>query len=168
MTVDTQVRSFFVRDDGEVPNHPDLPAIVYERVFADYPAGIEAAFNRHQWTGSWTGGIYDYHHYHSNTHEVLGVQSGSATVLIGGDAGERVTLATGDVIVLPAGTAHMLLDASPDFAVVGAYPGGITPNMRERNPTDRAQAISEIRSVPVPPMDPVYGEEGPLLHKWVK
>ncbi|GAE06505.1 cupin domain-containing protein [Paenibacillus sp. JCM 10914] len=163
-----QVRSFFVKDDGEVPNNPDLPVIVYEGIFAERPDSLEGAFNRHQWTGSWTGGVYDYHHYHSNTHEVLGVKSGSATVLIGGDAGERLTLGVGDVMVLPAGTAHMKIDASPDFAVVGAYPGGSTPNLRERNPTDRTQAIAEIRNVPVPPTDPVYGKEGPLLDKWVK
>ncbi|MUG68043.1 cupin domain-containing protein [Paenibacillus campinasensis] len=166
--MDIQIRSFFIQDDGEVPNNPDLPVVVYPGVFAERPDGLEPAFSRHQWTGSWTGGIYDYHHYHSNTHEVLGVQSGNATVLVGGDAGERLDLQVGDVIVLPAGTAHMLIEASPDFAVVGAYPNGTTPNTRERNPTDRTQSITEIRSVPVPSMDPVFGEDGPLLHKWVK
>lgn len=166
--MEVHVRSFFVNDDGEVPNNPDLPVIVYNGVFADDPSGLEAAFNRHRWSGSWSGGVYDYHHYHSNTHEVLGVRSGSATVLVGGDAGERLELATGDVIVLPAGTAHMKLTSTPDFEVIGAYPEENTPNMRERNPTDRAQAINEIQSVPVPDTDPVFGEEGPLLHKWVK
>jgi uncharacterized protein YjlB len=87
---------------------------------------------------------------------------------VGGEAGERLELATGDVIVLPAGTAHMKLTSTSDFEVIGAYPEGKTPNMRERNPTDRAQAINEIRSVPVPDTDPVFGEEGPLLDKWVK
>ena len=163
-----EVRSFFVKDDGEVPNNPELPVVVYKGVFAKNTNGIEAAFNRHQWKGSWTGGVYDYHHYHSNAHEVLGVRSGSATVLVGGDAGERLELEAGDVLVLPAGTAHQKLDGSPDFEVVGAYPDGMTPNLRERNPADRAQAIKEIRHVPVPETDPVYGEEGPLLHKWVK
>ena len=28
MTVEVHVRSFFVKDDGEVPNNPDLPVIV--------------------------------------------------------------------------------------------------------------------------------------------
>ncbi|NMO94378.1 cupin domain-containing protein [Paenibacillus lemnae] len=166
--METPIQSFFMKDDGEVPNHPDLPVIVYKGVFKDGPGGIESAFNRHGWTGSWSGGVYDYHHYHSNTHEVLGVRSGSATVLVGGDAGERLELAQGDVLVLPAGTAHKKLESSPDFEIVGAYPGGGTPNMRERNPTDRAQSIAEIRSVPVPDKDPVFGDEGPLRHKWVK
>ncbi len=162
------VRSFFVKDDGEVPNNPELPVIVYLGVFKDNPGGMEEAFQRHGWSGSWIGGIYDYHHYHTNTHEVLGVRSGAATVLIGGDAGERLELQTGDIIVLPVGTAHKKLTSSPDFEVVGAYPEGISPNLRERRPEERAQAIAEIRNVPVPVTDPVFGKEGPLLHKWVK
>ncbi|MBQ4899814.1 cupin domain-containing protein [Paenibacillus sp. Marseille-P2973] len=162
------VRSFFVKDDGEVPNNSELPVIVYLGVFKDNPDGMEEAFQRHGWSGSWTGGIYDYHHYHTNTHEVLGVKSGVATVLIGGEAGERLELQTGDVIVLPAGTAHKKLASSPDFAVAGAYPEGKSPNLRERRPEERTQAIAEVRNVPVPDKDPVFGEEGPLLHKWVK
>ncbi|ESU34493.1 hypothetical protein G3A_00875 [Bacillus sp. 17376] len=27
---------------------------------------------------------------------------------------------------------------------------------------------SQIKNVPIPETDPVYGETGPLLHKWVK
>ncbi|WP_160308922.1 hypothetical protein [Paenibacillus sp. DMB20] len=50
----------------------------------------------------------------------------------------------------------------------GAYPEGMTPNLRERNPADRAQSIHEIRNVPVPGTDPVYGNEGLLFYKWVK
>ena len=99
---------------------------------------------------------------------MLGVKSGEATVLIGGDAGERLDLHPGDVIVLPAGTAHKKLASSSDFEVVGAYPEGVSPNLRERRPEERAQAIAEIRNVPVPVSDPVFGAEGPLLHKWVK
>lgn len=164
--MDVQVRSILLVDDGEVPNHPELPILIYPGVFAAHPGAIEESFNRHQWTGSWTGGVYDYHHYHSNTHEVLGVQSGSATLLIGGESGERLDVRTGDVIVLPAGTAHMNLESSPDFQVVGAYPEGRTPNLRKRTPSERTQSIPEVRSVPLPEQDPVYGEEGPLLHKW--
>lgn len=166
--MEQQIRSYMFKDDGEVPNNPELPVMVYPGVFKDNPSGIEAVFERHGWTGSWTGGIYDYHHYHTNTHEVLGVKSGEATVLIGGDAGERLDLHPGDVIVLPAGTAHKKLASSSDFEVVGAYPEGVSPNLRERRPEERAQAIAEIRNVPVPVSDPVFGAEGPLLHKWVK
>lgn len=130
--MNSQTQTFQLADDGQIPNNPDLPVIIYKAVFKEQPDEIEAAFNRHQWTGSWTGGVYDYHHYHSNTHEVLGVKAGQATVLIGGDQGERLELHQGDVILLPAGTGHKNAESSPDFEVVGAYPGGKSPNMKKK------------------------------------
>ncbi|MBO2944612.1 cupin domain-containing protein [Paenibacillus sp. F411] len=166
--MDTPIQSFYVHDDGEVPNHPELPVMVYKGVFQDGALSMEAAFKRHGWSGSWSGGIYEEHHYHSNTHEVLGVKAGSATVLVGGDAGQRLELLEGDVLVIPAGVAHKKLESSFDFEVTGAYPNGASPNLRKRDPAQRAQSISEIQNVPIPDQDPVFGEEGPLLHKWVK
>lgn len=162
------VNTIMFRDDGEIPNNPDLPVIVYEHVFKDNPNDIEAAFNRHDWTGSWTGGVFDYHHYHSNTHEVLAVKRGNATILVGGEEGERLKVETGDVIVLPAGTGHKKIDSSDDFEVVGSYPGGITPNLRRRDTKSRNQDLSEIKHVPIPETDPVFGDKGPLLEKWIK
>jgi len=162
-----QIRSFFLDDRGDIPNNPDLPVIVYEGVFRDQ-LDMEPQFEQHNWTGIWTGDIYDYHHYHTNTHEVLGVKAGSATVLVGGDDGQRLELRAGDVVVFPAGTGHKKLDSSQDFEVVGAYPDGRTPDLKEKDPGKRAQAVNQIQNVPVPNTDPVYGEDGPLLHKWVK
>ncbi|MEH6988203.1 cupin domain-containing protein [Cytobacillus firmus] len=162
------IQTILLDDDGQIPNNQDLPVIIYKAVFKEQPVQIEAAFNRHQWTGSWMDGVYDYHHYHSNTHEVLGVKAGQATVLIGGDQGERLDISQGDVILLPAGTGHKKIESSPDFEVVGAYPGGTSPNMKKKDPSDRVQALAEINNVPVPQMDPVYGEEGPMLAEWRK
>lgn len=160
------IQTIMLDDDGQIPNNQNFPVIIYKAAFKEQPGEIEAAFNRHQWTGSWTGGVYDYHHYHSNTHEVLGVKAGEATVLIGGDQGERFEISQGDVILLPAGTGHKKIESSPDFEVVGAYPGGTSPNMKKKDPSDRVQALAEINNVPVPQMDPVYGEEGPMLSEW--
>lgn len=165
-TLDAQVRSFIVTDDGEIPNNPVFPVLVYKGVFGDRVEDMEPSFNRHDWTNSWTGDVYDYHHYHATTHEVLGVKSGQATMLIGGEAGERVELKTGDVIVLPAGTGHKKLDGTNDFEVVGAYSGGKHPDVRKKDPSARAQALSQISKVPAPPTDPVFGENGPLNKEW--
>jgi uncharacterized protein YjlB len=165
--METQVKSFFLNDAGDIPNNPDLPVIVYQGAFEDR-LDMDAQFEQHNWTGTWTGDVYDYHHYHTNTHEVLGVKTGQATVLIGGDSGERLELKAGDVVVLPAGTGHKKIESSEDFAVVGAYPNGSTPDLKQKDPGVRAQAISQIKNVPVPATDPVYGENGPLLDKWVK
>ena len=164
--MDSQIQMILLNDDGQIPNNPVFPVIIYKGVFKGEPGEIASAFSRHQWTGSWTGGVYDYHHYHSNTHEVLGVKAGQATVLIGGDEGERLEVSEGDVILLPAGTGHQKIESSPDFEVVGAYPGGTSPNMKKKDPSDRVQALAEIKNVPVQKEDPVYGEEGPMLAEW--
>jgi len=162
------VKTFMFRDDGEIPNNPELPVIVYEQIFKDNPEDIESTFNRHEWTGSWSGGVYDYHHYHSNTHEVLGVKNGEATILVGGEEGERLQVKMGDVIVLPVGTGHKKIESSDDFQVVGAYPNGTNPNLRRRDIKSRTQDLAEIKNVPIPNTDPVFGDTGPLLDKWIK
>lgn len=164
--METNIFSFQFKDDGEIPNNAKLPVIVYAGIFMDNPDGIEPVFNRHGWTNSWTNGVFDYHHYHTNTHEVLGVKSGTAVVLIGGERGERLDLKIGDVIVLPAGTGHKRLSQSPDFSVVGAYPDGKSPNLKKRDSSGRTRSLNEIRNVPVPETDPVFGSEGPLLQQW--
>jgi uncharacterized protein YjlB len=45
-------------------------------------------------------GIYDFLHFHSATHEVLGFARGTVTIEFGGRRG-RLTLHAGDVAVLP-------------------------------------------------------------------
>lgn len=160
------VQKLNFQDDGSIPNNPNLPVLLYEGTFKENPSAIEKTFNEHGWTNSWQGGVFDYHHYHSNTHEVLGVRSGSATIRLGGEQGETVTVKEGDVAVLPAGTGHKKLDASDDFQVVGAYPNGINPNKKLGKPEERPHALEEIASVPLPLQDPIYGEEGPLFDSW--
>lgn len=162
------VLTFQCKDDGEIPNNEKLPVVVYQGVFAEAPDDIEAVFNRHGWTNSWINGIFDYHHYHTNTHEVLGVKAGTAIVLIGGERGERLELKTGDIIVLPAGTGHKRIGQSPDFSVVGAYPDGKGPNLKKRDAASRTQSLKEIEHVPLAETDPVFGEKGPLLDYWKK
>lgn len=154
------------KDDGVIPNNPKLPVIVYEGVFKENPNEIEATFNRHNWLRSWSGDVFDYHHYHSNSHEVLGVMAGSVTVLIGGENGELLNLNIGDVLLLPAGTGHKKLESSDDFVIVGAYPNGNGYNLKKRDTGVRAQSLAEIQSVPLPESDPVYGDSGPMLQVW--
>jgi uncharacterized protein YjlB len=40
---------------------------------------MEELFRQNGWRASWRDGIYDYVHYHSRIHEVLGVARGKAT-----------------------------------------------------------------------------------------
>jgi uncharacterized protein YjlB len=64
------------------PN-PKLPFIFYRspvRVVraADPAALFEVLFARNGWKDSWRYGIYDYAHFHSQIHEVIGIAHGEA------------------------------------------------------------------------------------------
>lgn len=154
------------KDDGSIPNNPSLAVAIYSGAFKSNPEKIEETFNNNGWTNSWTGGVFDYHHYHSNTHEVLGVGSGSALLLIGGEQGQQIEVNAGDVAVLPAGTGHKKISTSEDFQIVGAYPGGVSPNKKTGDLDERPYVLEDIRNTPLPQKDPVYGNEGPLLDEW--
>ena len=107
--------TFVFRSDGIVPNNT-LPLIVRRGAIppsADDPTkAFEATFAKNGWTNAWRDGILDYHHYHSTTHEVLGVASGSGQVRFGGEGGELVAVTAGDVVIVPAGVAHALINAA--------------------------------------------------------
>ena len=97
------------KDDGIFPNSP-LPLLFYHQALtteAKDPASIFAErFAENGWTNSWRNGVYFFPHYHSTSHEVLGVYSGTATLRLGGERGKNVEVRAGDVIVIPAGVAH--------------------------------------------------------------
>jgi uncharacterized protein YjlB len=76
---------------------------------------IDALFETHGWTRSWRDTVYDFVHYHSQIHEVMGVARGSAKIECGGLKGRVLSLKAGDVLVLPAGTGHRVIDASRNF-----------------------------------------------------
>ena len=92
------------------------------------------------WGDSWRNGIYDYAHYHSRIHEVLGVARGQARVRFGGAKGRALKLKAGDGVILPAGTGHELLSGSKDLLVIGAYP----PSARMMSASLRAKRKSMI------------------------
>jgi uncharacterized protein YjlB len=157
-------------DDGIFPNSR-YPVIVYKDKIdfsqVNGPDAVEALFKKNGWGNSWRNGIYTYHHYHSTAHEVLGVYSGSADVMMGGEKkGESFYIKKGDVVLIPAGVAHKKLSSSEDFRVVGAYPEGQSWNMNYGKDGERPGADQNIKKVPYPPYDPVYGKSGPLQLYW--
>jgi uncharacterized protein YjlB len=164
----SNVLIFYFEDDGTIPNNPDLPVLFYQGVLKDKAGEAEAVFNRNNWLNSWTNGVFAYHHYHSNAHEVLGVLRGNALLQIGGESGKKVEVHAGDIIVLPAGTGHKKLGASPDFKVAGAYPNGMSCNLKTGRKEERPAVLNEIKQVPLPEQDPVYGDQGPLIMQWKK
>jgi uncharacterized protein YjlB len=72
--------------------------------------------------------MYREAHYHSTTHEGLGVFRGNARMRFGvsdddnAEHGIQLTVSAGDVIVIPAGVAHCALRESGGFSMVGSYP----------------------------------------------
>jgi len=166
----THVQTHHLTDDGVFPNNPNLPLLVYPQAVAITglkPAvAFETRFGSNRWGDSWRNGIYDYHHYHSTAHEVLGVFSGSARVACGGDGGVVLEVHAGDVVVIPAGVAHKNLGSSGDFGVVGAYPEGQDWDMNTGKPGERPKADRAIATVPLPHADPVFGAAGPLVSLW--
>jgi uncharacterized protein YjlB len=113
-------------------------------------------FAEHGWGGSWVDGIFDFHHFHSTSHEALAVVAGSAVVELGGPQGESFEVTAGDVVVLPAGTGHRRASARDGFTVVGAYPAGQEDYDLLRQADDAARA--RIAALGAPPEDPVGGE----------
>jgi len=159
------------RDDGIIPNNPKLPFIHYLGAVAlpergDPAAVFEELFERNGWGDSWRNGIYDYVHYHSGTHEVLGVARGHARVRFGGNSGKVVDLREGDVVILPAGTGHQSLDASKDLLVIGAYPPNGKYDECRGSRQEHERALESIPKVHLPAKDPVYGADGPLMDAW--
>src|SRR5437868_15478690 len=122
-----QPEQFRFTDDGVFPNSL-LPLLVYRQALAtkdgDGGSVVEECLAENDWTNSWRNGVYSFAHYHSTTHEALGVYRGSATLRLGGEHGKNVEVHAGDVIVIPTGVAQRKVEASEDFGVVGAYPDG--------------------------------------------
>jgi uncharacterized protein YjlB len=167
----SEVQAFRFEDDGETPNNPRLPMLVYHGAIAldgerDAAVPFERAFARHGWGDGWRNGIHSFLHFHTGAHEVLGIARGRATVEFGGASGQTLTVEAGDVVVLPAGTGHRRVSSSGDLLVVGAYPLSSPVDQKRPGQIDHAQAVAAIATVPVPEMDPVHGRTGPLVELW--
>lgn len=163
-----EIIKHILHDDGRFPNS-GLFLLIYKNVIKSTlhePSVFKEIFEGNYWKNSWDNGIYDYHHYHSITHEVLGVYKGKANVQFGGPRGIAEDVAEGDVIIIPAGVAHKCNNASDDFKCVGAYPDGRDYDIKKGEASDRPDTDKNIENVPLPDTDPVYGLEGPLILNW--
>jgi len=121
------------------------------------------------WVGAWVWSVFPYHHYHPDAHEVLTVLDGSARLALGGPQGAVHDVAAGDVLILPAGFGHRLIEAGSGFRVCGAYPRG-----QQHYSTIRAETAwpddlpTRLAAVPLPTADPIFGRDGHLLNAWAR
>src|SRR3954454_24752054 len=150
-----------------IPNHPSFAVLIYHDVGAakDGPDAARALFAEHGWGGSWVDGVFEFHHFHSTSHEALAVVAGAATLELGGPQGQAFDAAAGDVLVLPAGTGHRRATARAGFTVVGAYPAGQEDYdlLRGESAAEVEAARERIAALPAPPDDPVGG---PGVRQW--
>ena len=78
-----------------------------------------------------------------------------------------MTVAAGDIVVIPAGVGHRDIAHSPDLLIVGAYPDNAPrPDQYRGVPAEHARAVARIAAVPAPAADPVQGSDGPLARIW--
>jgi uncharacterized protein YjlB len=147
------------------------PLIIYHSAFSPSDASADQIESHLLKTGvvtpQWRYTMYDTTHFHSTTHEVLCVTAGRAKLCFGGEHNPgRVepVVKRGDVIVVPAGVSHRLLQSiDPDpFMMVGSYPNGESWDMCYGN-QDEESKISNIKNLSWFNKDPIYGDQGPVL-----
>ena len=164
-----EIETWIAPPGDRIPNHPHFPVVVYRRVEAVHrgAAAVRALFARHGWGGSWVDGVFDFHHFHSTSHEVLAVVEGTATLELGGPQGEAFER-RGRRRAGPA-RGHR----SPPRDGPGRVPrrrrlpgraGGLRPAARRR-PAEVAAARERIAALPAPPEDPVGGDGVPAWHR---
>lgn len=150
-----------------LPGNPDYPLLIYKQAVTDCDEKtVQTQLEQNDWRHAWVDSIYDFHHYHCNTHEVLVILSGTCQVQFGGDDRSIYAVNQGDVVIIPAGVAHKSLSMSDDFRCMGAYPFDVGHDMNYGTIEEYTKAIDAIKQVGLPKKDPILGEEGLLFKYW--
>ncbi|TDZ67852.1 Uncharacterized protein CTRI78_v002635 [Colletotrichum trifolii] len=166
-----RVSKHFIPAHGLLPNTSiqNKPLFIYHSAF---PSASASAIESHLSSVGvveprWRYTMYSTSHFHSTTHELLCISNGRARLCFGGEENKgRVepVVEKGDVVVVPAGVAHRLLeDLGGGFEMVGSYPKGRQWDMcyGKKGEEAKVEGIGELGWFA---KDPVYGDDGPLLH----
>ena len=161
----------YIKENHPFPNNP-LPVLYYPsevESLIEMPnseQNVLALFGINGYSNGWVNGIFPFHHFHANTHEVLACTAGEAAIQLGGPDTPIYTFSKGDVLLLPAGTAHKNIQASEDFKIVGAYPDGLEPDMQKGEAGDYENIKRMLASVAKPDKDPLEGNDGAVHEYW--
>lgn len=168
LNTEVKIIALQLEENEPFPNNTKLPVLLYRNVFGSSatPEIMEKTLADNNWKGSWRNGIYNFQHYHSTAHEALAVYSGWAEVQLGGPGSETVRIEKGDLVVLPAGTAHKRIDSGNGFAVVGAHPDSQNWDMNYGKTGETEPAKENIKNVALPGFDPVFGKGGKIFDFW--
>ncbi|OWZ62233.1 hypothetical protein AYX14_05636 [Cryptococcus neoformans] len=119
---------------------------------------------------SWRSPMSSIHHYHSTTQEAMVVTSGSARLCFGGPPEEgnngrlEVEVKKGDVMIVPAGVSHGMLENRGGFEMLGGYPIGAEDwDFCVGKEEEKGEAWERIKGLAWFEKDPVYGDQGPVL-----
>jgi len=160
---------YYFQDDGNIPNNR-LPVILYKKVIdhEDCSDWFEQTFQANGWSNNWRDIILPYDHFHSNTHEVLGLAWGEVSLKIGGKNGQIFQLQTGDVILIPAGVGHYSISEHTDYQFVGGYPNGNAWDLQTGlADEERSKIVRNIQAVETPDLDPIFGKKSLMIDKWI-
>ncbi len=158
-----------IPSNGFFPNNPRFPLLIYKQTFVmtnQSTQAIQELLQRNHWGQSWVDSIYNFHHYHSTTHEVLVMIEGAGTVQFGGDEGKVYEVSQGDVVIIPAGVAHKSPNLSRDFKCIGAYPRDVDFDMNYGKAEEHPRVDEQIKRAGLPKSDPVFGAHGLLFNYW--
>lgn len=162
---------------GLIPNTSlqNRPLMIYHSVFppSSNPNAdsISSHLTRipHGVRPAWRYTMYSHDHFHSTSHEVLAIASGSAKCSFGHMDNPKkveVELNTGDVVIVPAGVCHRMVEETRrPFMMVGSYPEGCEWDMcygtqGEEGKVDRIRGLVWLKA------DPIYGDGGPAVGVW--
>ncbi|KAJ5091550.1 hypothetical protein NUU61_006420 [Penicillium alfredii] len=147
------------------------PLMIYHGAFDASAAELSAHLKMvGEVVPQWVNTMYSQTHFHSTTHEILGVVAGGARLCFGAEQNPQrfePTVHRGDIIIVPTGVGHRLLDdlveGGEQFKMVGAYPPHKDWDMCYGQPGEEEQ-VQGIQNVPWFSRDPLYGNNGPILN----
>lgn len=164
----TQPEQHWSKPNGMLPNSR-FPLLVHRGGVAGGGAdAVIERFRANSWYNNWRyPGIYTYRHFHTTTHECLGVATGWMEIEVFGIGGPHIRIEVGDVVVMPAGVSHMMTSQSGDNLMVGGYPDGRDwDSVQQDHLTEelRRAAAKRIMMLPIPPRNPVTGR---TMQEWI-